>query len=104
MGDTPPTVPSATPAWHDNAGANHGPGAPGARRARRGRQLFLTLAALLAVAGAVFGFLLYLRQAPSPTFVALWITEYEDPNVPPIPYAEQDWAALLALPWQENNG
>ncbi len=94
--------PGGTPGWR----ANPGSGGPAARPAKagRGKRLFLTLAGLLAMLGAVVGFLLYLRPAPRPTFVTLWITEYRDPAIPPIPFAEQDRAALSALPWEKSNG
>jgi hypothetical protein len=99
MADSSPTV--VSPGWRDPADTS---AAPGARpRSRRGRKLFFLLAALLAIAGAVVGFLLYLRPAPNPVFVGLWITEYKDPDILPIPYGEQDRAALRAFPWQGND-
>jgi len=94
--------PGAAPSWRENAGSGGADARP--THAGRGKKLFLTLAALLAVAGAIVGLLLYLRPAPRPAFVTLWITEYKDPGIPLIPYAEQDRAALSALPWQKSDG
>ena len=100
MADSTPTV--VSPGWRDPADTS---GAPGGRPPRTGRRrkLFFLLAALLAIAGAVVGFLLYLRPAPNPVFVGLWMTEYKDPDILPIPYGEQDRAALRAFPWQGND-
>jgi hypothetical protein len=98
MADSTPTV--VSPGWHD---PNAGGAAVTKPRPSRGLRLFLTLAALLAVAGAVVGFLLYLRASPNPVFIGLWITEYKDPDIPPSPYGEQDRAALRAFPWQGND-
>jgi hypothetical protein len=58
------------------------------------RTIILVIAALLALAGLVVGLLFWVRPAPNPHFVPLWVTAYEAPQIPPIPNASQDLQAL----------
>lgn len=70
----------------------HVPPAPGAgsRRAR----IFLSLAVMLALLGAVGGILSWLGPPPNAYFVPLFITEHQSRAIPFVPMAQPDAAGL----------
>ena len=76
-------------AWREPEAAPARP-TPAGRR----RKLFLAAGAFLAVLGAIVGLFFWLRPAPDPYFVPLWITEYESPHLPVNAWARQDREAL----------
>jgi hypothetical protein len=83
-----PESPSSRPqAWHPcEAGAR-----PAARAAsRRRRQIFFVLAGMLALVGAIAGWLLFLNPFRPPTFLTITITEYKDPRFPLNAFARRD--------------
>jgi hypothetical protein len=88
--------------WRQSTPRGPGPIAPKASRSRR-RRLFGFAVAFVAVAGAIVGFVLLYNPVPDAAFVPLWITEYDDPRIPPNPYAGQGRDALDKLPWLNIN-
>src|SRR5688500_16059175 len=73
--------------------AQGGPADPSAPASTRGRKLAGLVMLLAALAGALAALFLYLRETPSPDFVALAIREYRAPVWPTNAMALQD--ALL---------
>jgi hypothetical protein len=72
--------------------------APGAKRSGplgRGKKIFALLAVMVALGGALVGFLLYVRLFHAPVFVSLPVTEYGDRRFRPNAFAQQDARALL---------
>jgi hypothetical protein len=63
----------------------------------------VVLATMLALAGALIGFLLYIRPYRPPAFLSLPITEYRDRRYPPNDFAQQDGEALLQRFHAEGN-
>jgi hypothetical protein len=61
----------------------------------RGKKIFMALALMLALAGAVVGFLFYINPFGPPVFLSLPITEYTDHRLAPNAFAHQDGEALL---------
>src|SRR5947209_19329764 len=66
--------------------------APSAARSRR-RTLLGVLLALALLAGAVLGLLHWLTPPPAVAVLPVWVTA--EPDGGPVPWAEQDRAALL---------
>lgn len=67
-----------------------------APRVRRQRRMFLIVAFILTLLGIFVGLLSWLKSAPSPFFVPLFITEYESRLVPINSQANPDREALRA--------
>src|SRR5439155_435072 len=78
-----PAPPSNLRRWHDESPVPAGPPRPPSRR----RQLFVVLAAMLALGAVFVGLLFWLRPRPSPYLVPLWVAEYQSPLLPPPPAA-----------------
>lgn len=93
MTEDQPVSPAPKPTWR-NGVAN--PSAPqqAVLRSRR-RLIVLVFFNLLAVAGAVVGWLLHLDTFREPYFLTLALTEYDDPHLPVNAFAEQDSDLLL---------
>jgi hypothetical protein len=72
------------------SGASYQP----AKSTGRGKQIFGVLAVMVALAGAVAGIVYWLRPAPRPYFVPLFIPEYTQKQVPVNFQAETDRRAL----------
>src|SRR5437764_11101094 len=66
--------------------------APSAARSRR-RSLLWVLLALTAVTGTTLGVLYWLTPPPAVAVLPVWVTA--EPDGGPVPWAEQDRAALL---------
>ncbi len=85
------------PAWRSAPGA---PPAPARRLPAGGtggprlRKLFILLAVILGLCGAIAAWVFLLRTFDEPLFVALPITEYRGAGLPKNPYVEEDGAAL----------
>jgi hypothetical protein len=64
--------------------------------------IFLLLAAVLALTGAIAAWLSYPQPFDPPYFLGLWVDQYEDDRLPPTPWAENDRSALTAR-WPRSN-
>lgn len=73
------------------------------RPAAKRNQALALVFAILVLIGAIAALIFYLRPAPNPYFIAVWIDEYQDRRLPVNPWSKQDREALLALPWRENS-
>jgi hypothetical protein len=86
-------------AWRPTAPAPPGGKPPSTRRGK-----FLALLALfLALAGTIAGLIKWIRPVHEPSFLAIWVDQYEDPRIPVNSWAGQDRQALLNVHWQEKN-
>jgi hypothetical protein len=74
------------------------------RSSERGKKVFALLGVMLALAGAIVGFLFFYHHFQSPTFLSLPITEYNDHRFPANAFAQQDAEALLARFSGEGSG
>lgn len=86
-----PPRPAASPRWRGDEGSA---GEQKRARAPRRQRLYILLAVMLALLGVLLGLLYWIRAAPSPYFVALWITEYQSRQIPFHPLARQDREAF----------
>src|SRR5271165_4344989 len=64
------------------------------RRRSRGVWIFAVLALMLGLIGVFAGMVFWLRPAPRPLFVPLWVSGYKAVQIPPVPFATQDQQAL----------
>jgi hypothetical protein len=60
------------------------------------------LLGILAVAGAVAGWLCYPRPFQPPTFLALWVDQFKDRRLPILPWAEADRRVMQSV-WPSSN-
>src|SRR5262249_40364573 len=93
----PPAPPPRARSWQDGRAVRR----PQDAKKRRLRLALVLGGLVLALAGAITAWVLYLRTPPEPTFRPLVLFEYGDPRRPPPPFADQDRRALSAVHgWQ----
>jgi hypothetical protein len=100
MADDPrPPLGQRSKGWRansPNAQAGRSPGAgPGVHSPDRRLKIFFLLVAMLALAGVLLAWPLFLRPARPPFFLTIPITEYSELTLPANSLAEQDSDALL---------
>ncbi|MCC6419413.1 MAG: hypothetical protein IT429_14350 [Gemmataceae bacterium] len=87
------------PLWRKGPTQHAASDAP--RRARGGK-FYAVLALLLAVLGATAAVLFFFRKVDPPTFLGVWIDQYNDVRIPPNAFAANDRQALSdGLRWYE---
>src|SRR5690606_15662270 len=85
--------------WRHRGAAHTGApaGAAPPEAPRRGLRGLGLAAAMPAVAGVGVALRRFLSEPPRPLFLSIAVSEYQDRNLPPNPWAQQDGDALRAL-------
>jgi hypothetical protein len=81
---------------------SHAPAGAGPSSRKRTKVVVLTVLVLVLV-GVVAGLLYWIRPIHTPYFLAAWVDQNVDPQIPVNPWAPQDREALRALPWEDQN-
>src|SRR5262249_22076566 len=89
--------PPDKPTWHGSASG------PSPRRpappSRRNKVLAIG-AVMLVLVGAIAGLIYMINPVTEPNFLAVWIDQYGDLEIPVNAWAEQDRKAVLDVNWQ----
>ena len=88
---SPPPPPSIPPLWRQNPTAS---GSTKRQADWRRWWIFVLLACILALAGALLGLLGWIRPLPHPYLFPVWVSNYQSRQVAFLPWAEQDHSAL----------
>src|SRR5262245_1401479 len=77
---------------------------PGAKAASPRRGKIVSVAAVfLFLAGTVAAVVWWFRPVPEAQFVALWVDQYQDQNMPVSAWAAKDRDILRQISWKEKN-